>query len=67
MVIRSDGQLNVCCNEKNFQIGNVFDFVNVKGLWNSEAYQNLRSGFSKDNFPDHLHIYCKECYSKGVT
>lgn len=61
MVIQSDGQVNPCCNGKNFNIGNAFE-SNILQLWNNQTYHNLRNGFKKGNFPNKLHNFCKECY-----
>ena len=65
MVIQSDGQVNACCNQKDFKIGNAFE-TNTHELWNNNTYQNLRNGFRKDNFPGKLHEHCKNCYRYNV-
>ncbi|NOQ26933.1 MAG: radical SAM protein [Bacteroidales bacterium] len=62
MIIQSDGQVNPCCDLKNFNIGNAFE-SNIHNLWNNEVYQSLRKGFKKNNFPNDLHEMCKSCYS----
>lgn len=61
IVIQSDGQVNACCNGKNFMIGNAFK-TNILNLWNSDKYKEMRSGFKRKNFPKKMHPFCKKCY-----
>ncbi|NVO11180.1 MAG: radical SAM protein [Bacteroidales bacterium] len=61
MVIQSDGQVNPCCNGKNYNIGNAFE-SNLINIWKNNVYKNLRNGFKKDYFPNNLHEFCKGCY-----
>lgn len=63
MVIRSDGQVNPCCNGKNYGIGNVFN-SNIKDVWNNSVYQKLRNTFKEEYFIKDLHEYCEECYDE---
>lgn len=61
VVILSNGQVNPCCNGKDFNIGNAFE-DNILDLWNGETYRKLRSGFKKKNYPGEMHPFCKRCY-----
>lgn len=61
MVIESDGNVKPCCSSSEFGLGNAVS-SDVREIWNSKAYQYLRNGFRRGNFPKKLHKNCVKCY-----
>lgn len=52
-VINSNGDVTVCCSDISFQyiVGNVFEEVSFRKIWNNEKYQNFRKK-AYDNLRD---------------
>jgi len=64
MVIDADGTLNPCCSfaGTKWELGDVLATTDVRELWNSDIYQELRRGFSRKNYGAAMHPVCRTCF-----
>ena len=60
-IIRWDGSVRPCCtNEKSFVVGNAIK-NDIKEIWRSNVYSELRKGFVKNDYGHSMHPICKKC------
>jgi radical SAM protein with 4Fe4S-binding SPASM domain len=60
MLIGWDGKVFPCCKLPDFDLGNAID-ESAKNIWHSDRYRAVRQGFSKKDYGNKMHPYCKSC------